>query len=1031
MKRSILLLSLALPIVMVSLWFASRPLAGKSDRRVILYGRQSILVERILDSMQRLPTRILAERFLQTAFDNPSIADSYESLFRPASADQLPKGLTLPEDPFVLTFPQTPSGRAGALAIGSTVILINNSGVTAHGEIIFRGQNGAAMTVSTNLGSGDHFEFTLAKGEVVRLETVANGTLTVGWVEVRSDAQISGSATFTVFDQSDAVLSEVGIGDSVRVDKLLVFVDSRAGKRTGYAVANPGAGAVHLTYTLKTMAGQVVTRKEQDLSALNQTVNFVDELFKGVAGVDFSNFRGVLLIESEGGDVSVVTLRTRGTNYTSLPAVPVAVVDPDADDYTLIFARIGDGVFGSLLFNSSFILLNNSDQVVDATVELFREDGSPFPVDIEGAVASSFQTQVPAGGAVELVTPGETNPGAVGWARVTSSLPLAGSAAFTIQDKTTQSFISEVGVPNSPPNVKPAILVREQGPVSTGVGLTNPNEQSVQVRLRLVEGTEGVSQASSASTQSSADFEVDRVLAERVVDIPANSHIGLFAAQLFPDVQEIKDRNFEGRLLMESFFPVEGAHDILVPLSGITLVTRGTLFTSLPTAPYIQNFGPEATFEPATLRSGSQPRVCFSVRQLDGEIPVDQSTFTLDQGSFDFSVLEDSGVFGNLSTQVFATYLLNGFVFLTDEVDHYSFYSYITFDGVSEAVPGIGTLSNLPGGGVEIQLVNNGQDTDPLPIVTRASLCFDSTLLRLPENPTGPLTFRASYTSKPAGDAETVWESREGRYFELEPEDAAGPEIDSVSPARVTGGMEIEIDGTHLNGAQETVTVGGRDDLFAEILESGPDVLRVRLPEALSSGSIVVHNAAGTSNPYQLEVVFAPAIDLEFGSMQAGAQTTFDFSLAQAPGEIVADRVNFDVPGGQWTVGGLSPGDQIGTAVQTTAATETTNLLLIVREVDSDSAVIDLVQEAGDDPDYVIEMTTEGGSARLALEPPEPAGLTQRVLGTSLHVDLSAPILRVPASGFAVGVEAISQPERILTPETAFRVESTREFEVN
>ena len=58
------------------------------------------------------------------------------------------------------------------------------------------------------------------------------------------------------------------------------------------------------------------------LGPLEQKAEFVTQTFPGR---NLKNFKGILRVLSDSVDVSLITLRTRGVNFTSLPAVPVSM----------------------------------------------------------------------------------------------------------------------------------------------------------------------------------------------------------------------------------------------------------------------------------------------------------------------------------------------------------------------------------------------------------------------------------------------------------------------------------------------------------------------------------------------------------------------------------------------------------------------------------------------------------------------------------------------------------------------------------
>ena len=280
----------------------------------------------------------------------------------------------------ILTFPHFANGAAGGVSIRASVILINNAGATATGKIFLWRNNGQSMSVGTNLGTGSTFNFTLRAGETLRLDTDGLGDLVVGWVEAQSDVEISGTAKFTTLDSAGRFLSEVGIGDSVRAKKLMILIDTTSGKDSGFAVCNPNAaGAASLSLNLRKMDGTSVGTVSSNLKPLNQTAQFVTQTFAGDAA---ENFKGLLVISSDTPLISVVTLRTQGLNYTSLPAVPEA---PSGDAEDLLFARTGDGVFGNLRLQTSFFLMNNSAGPVSATLKSYAAAGGGLPLKIGGS----------------------------------------------------------------------------------------------------------------------------------------------------------------------------------------------------------------------------------------------------------------------------------------------------------------------------------------------------------------------------------------------------------------------------------------------------------------------------------------------------------------------------------------------------------------------------------------------------------------------------------------------------------------------
>ena len=217
---------------------------------------------------------------------------------------------------FLLTFPHTASGSAEGLKILPSVTLINNAGVAAAGTIFVRKSDGTDLVVTTDQGTGSSFPFNLGPGEVFRIETDGSGDLETGWVEVVSDIPVSGSGGFDTFDSNDRILSTVGVADSPRGNSFLVFLDRTDGKNTGFAVANTNSkNDADITLTLKRLDGTVVATTSILLGPGRQLPRFVPEVFPEL---DLDGFVGILKLESP-TEISVTSLRTRGTLLTSLP----------------------------------------------------------------------------------------------------------------------------------------------------------------------------------------------------------------------------------------------------------------------------------------------------------------------------------------------------------------------------------------------------------------------------------------------------------------------------------------------------------------------------------------------------------------------------------------------------------------------------------------------------------------------------------------------------------------------------------------
>ncbi len=487
------------------------------------------------------------------------------SCFYPAAAINAGKNL---QDPVAnrqaaaantLTFPHTVNGQLGSVKYQSNIFLLNNSAASAHGMVYLYKQDGSAMTVNTNKGRASSFAFTLPPGATYRLETDGLGPVSVGWIEVTSDIPLSGSGSFVVFDSAGNFQTEVGIGDSVRGRELMLYVDSDQNRYTSYAVCNPSPTTVaSLTFELRSLDGSVIATKTGiQLNPRGQRAEFVTQTF---AEKGLSSFSGVLVIKSPDLDIAVTTLRSRGTGLTSLPSAPL--VSNTSSSGTLLFSRIADGLFGTLKYQTSFILLNNSARPATASIEFTADTGTPLSLNIGGNRRSTLTTTIPARGALELVSDGGSNPAATGWASVKSDIQLAGCALFTSSNASSGAFVEQVGVPDSPLTSRATIYGQVKDDIDTAFALNNPADASQDFKLRLIRqegaGGSGV------------------ILSEKTLTLGAKRHTAMFTSGFFSEVPDIQRRYFEGWIEIES--------SAGKTLNALTLRTRGASLTSLPVA---------------------------------------------------------------------------------------------------------------------------------------------------------------------------------------------------------------------------------------------------------------------------------------------------------------------------------------------------------------------------------------------------------------------------------------------------------------
>ena len=295
-------------------------------------------------------------RFLDELFPAVEGIDEYEGSVHIRSTDQQEfAGITLrvtgdqltslpmvappPEgaDWDQLSFPHVGDGVQGGLRIATSTILFNTTAETVTGAVEFFNSDGTAMDLSLAEASASRtagetpasrFEFTIEPKGVERLSTAGEGEIKVGSALVNMDQPISGTALFTLFDQSGRVATEVGVNSARLRRNFTLIADTTDVFNTGIAITNPiksEESPAARTATVQTATVRIDLRDglrrllgttEVEVGSLEHTALFLTELFPEVEGVE--ELQGLLRISSS-DPVAALSLRAASEKLTSVP----------------------------------------------------------------------------------------------------------------------------------------------------------------------------------------------------------------------------------------------------------------------------------------------------------------------------------------------------------------------------------------------------------------------------------------------------------------------------------------------------------------------------------------------------------------------------------------------------------------------------------------------------------------------------------------------------------------------------------------
>ncbi len=238
-------------------------------------------------------------------------------------------------------FPQVGNGVSGDIRI-QTNFVFSNIGEDTSVQLEFFDASGrpAAFPLRSH-GARSFFNFALAKGTPLILETDGAGPLSVGYARVRGGPGLTGAAVFTGGKAStDMVFYEAAVPLIRPLTDFTVVVNTLGDFQTGLALVNAEPvgdgqdGTAHLRLRLYNRTFQLLAVRELTLAPGEHSARFVDAaMFDGVADID--EMVGTLTVESD-RPLAVITLRLRDNPNRDFPfeiptltTLPVSPGRPD------------------------------------------------------------------------------------------------------------------------------------------------------------------------------------------------------------------------------------------------------------------------------------------------------------------------------------------------------------------------------------------------------------------------------------------------------------------------------------------------------------------------------------------------------------------------------------------------------------------------------------------------------------------------------------------------------------------------------
>lgn len=233
-----------------------------------------------------------------------------------------------------LYFPQVADGLLGNLRYTSSILLFNNTTVSASGTVEFFNSDSTPMNATIGGVKAATFPFTINAGGVARMLTSGEGSARVGWARVKMNKPISGAAIFQVFSTAGELMAEVGVASAAISTSFHMIADSIGAFDTGIALANPAEnGAPANVYaSLVGKTGATVASTSFSLDAGKHTALYLTQLFPNYSRI--GEFEGRIRIDA-GNPIVPLTLRSIAEKLTSVPVLrlthgfaPTGVIEP-------------------------------------------------------------------------------------------------------------------------------------------------------------------------------------------------------------------------------------------------------------------------------------------------------------------------------------------------------------------------------------------------------------------------------------------------------------------------------------------------------------------------------------------------------------------------------------------------------------------------------------------------------------------------------------------------------------------------------
>jgi hypothetical protein len=331
------------------------------------------------------------------------------------------------------------SGTTTALALGFSPVLSAAGGTVSIAGFV------AESTCANSTCASVTPQRTITSGTATAVSTATQQRWHFGGVVLSDGSQVFGSF---LFDANTGTYSSISI----------TTTGGSAMPGTTYFTQNPSAGSS--TTVSAVSAATIVSGTTTVISA-----TFASAL---------TNAGGTLnVISVSEGICTAANCTTSGTLRTAVVAGTISTTPVMGD--TNVLPQIADG--GG--FVTTLIITNPTGAPISCRVTFFMDNGSPWPISLNGATAAANYTIVVPGHSSQFLSTPGSGPSVAGWAIATNVLNLGLTAAFRLQLPGIPE--SEATVVGTDPTAGFAMAFDETTGFDTGFGIANVSDKDTVI----------------------------------------------------------------------------------------------------------------------------------------------------------------------------------------------------------------------------------------------------------------------------------------------------------------------------------------------------------------------------------------------------------------------------------------------------------------------------------------------------------------------------------------------------------------------